>query len=170
MAPRRSQYEEDAHTIYASSRLFMDGDMSPNLDDVKKTKVYTDGKKLDELSGGEEKLFEETGDPADRLEEIINNCLQRAGNEPLNGLSKCAPVLRREIVFSFAHKLMVCGLAQAWERQFPEIPFPIRMTDDTRPLVLRRNGEWEEACQHELSHLSGWRLVEEAAIRIEQGA
>jgi hypothetical protein len=167
MTPRMSQYEEDALAIYRGSKIFLHVGMSPGPSDLEKTKVYSDGEALDQLSGGTAEDFEEVGDPTDRLQEIISNCIERARLEPLEGLSECTPALRREIVFSFANKLMLRDLEQAWTRQLPGLPFPIRTTEDTRPLVRRRNGEWEEAGQYELRHLSGWRLIEEAS-RVEE--
>jgi len=165
-----SQYQEDALAIYRGSKIFLHVGMSPGPSDLEKTKVYSDGEALDQLSGSTGEDFEEVGDHTDRLQEIINNCIERARLAPLEGLSECTPALRRGIVFSFASRLMLCDLEQAWTRQLPGLPFPIRTTVDTRPLVRRRNGEWEQAGEYELRHLSGWSLIEEAASQIEEGA
>lgn len=166
MRPRMSQYEQDALAIYHGSKIFLNCGMSPDSSDLEKTKIYSDGEALE----GTQEDFEESGDPIERLREIISNCIERADLEPLDDLSECTPALQREIVLSFAHKAMLCGLEQAWKRQLPELPFPIRMTENARPLVRRRNGEWEETGERELRHLSGWHLIEEAASRIEEGA
>jgi hypothetical protein len=136
--------------------------MSPDIDKLKLTASYQRGEKLEEATGlSEDQEVVGRAQGVVRMEEIINNCLERAGNEPLEFPTDCAPAFRQKIVLSVAQKMLFGELDQAWKRQIPELQFPIRISEKTRPLVRRRNGEWEETQGHELWHLSGWSVIEE---------
>jgi hypothetical protein len=135
MTPRLSQYDEDALTIYRSSRLFLHGNMSPDLDKLKLTASYQRGEKLEEARGLSED--QEVGDRAQgvvRMEEIINNCLERAGNEPLEFPTDCAPAFRQKIVLSVAQKMLFGELDQACRKTTPSAPIP--------PAPTRVEGEY----------------------------
>ena len=141
--PRLSEYEEDALTIYRHAQL-LGRNVCPIFGDVAETAVYRRGQELakrpSEVSADE---INAADDGIDWMEQTINNAFGRAGLPRL----AYPPAIRKQAVLFTAHRALLLIFQQAWERQLPELSFPIKTEiegNDGRLYLRQTSGAWLE--------------------------
>jgi len=150
MKPQLSQYDADASLIHFVVGRLSDN-TTPRQSEMKSIEIYRHAEELDtrraETTGENWR-----GDSGTRLEKILNNLLCRSG-EPQ--LTEHPPEIRHEVALYLASALMLTAAELAWERQLPDLPFPIRLEDDARLYLRRPSGQWEGADEWETERFLG---------------
>jgi hypothetical protein len=129
MQPQLSEYDQDALTLYRG-QAFIDARMTPSYLELERTPIFRRGAELAaELAESEER------DRAGQRQRIAGLLARLALGEWQN---RVAALMVVAIVRGDLQRYQ-----QAWERQLPELPFPIRI-DGTRFLYRVWKGGWEE--------------------------
>jgi len=147
--PRRSQYDQDALQIASFARPFLCGLETEQVSrEVKATAVYQHGERLEHEPGGYSEALQWDKEPNDRLAEILQAAMGRAG---WNGELPSKDVKwRNALVRLLSGQVLLAGCEAAWNRQLPEMPFPVRVErhgDTFRMYRRQHSGEWNEETQ-----------------------
>jgi hypothetical protein len=147
---RRSQYDEDALQIVSGDRMFLCGlKAEPISRQLKATAIYQHGERLETVPSDEDgERGQWDKDPIDRLAELMQLARQR---------SECKVELppkevkwRKPLLLLLAQQSLLPVFQAAWERQLPEMPFPVRIESDGDTFRMYRrqhSGEWNEETQ-----------------------
>jgi hypothetical protein len=155
--PRRSQYDEDALQIVSGDRMFLCGlKAEPISRQLKATAIYQHGERLETLpsdEGGEPQQWDK--DPIDRLAELMQLAWQRAVSKV--DIPPKEAKWREPLLLLLAQQSLLSLFQAAWERQLPEMPFPVRIEsdDDTFRMYYRQpSGRWKEKIDNHMSRLA----------------
>jgi hypothetical protein len=158
--PRRSQYDEDALQIVSGDRMFLCGlKAEPISRQLKTTAIYQHGERLETLPSDSD----EDGEPGqwdqdhsiDRLAELMQLAWQRSESKvelPPNEMK-----WRKPLLLLLAQQSLLSLFQAAWERQLPEMPFPVRVErhgDTFRMYYRQPSGQWEEKIDNHMSRLA----------------
>jgi len=140
--PHMWQHDHDAMQIVSYSHMFLRGPKAEHIvSKVRSTPIYQCGEQLKRYG----EPIESDKNPDDRLAELLDFLLQGSGLELPPKDSK----LRKPVVELLGHYVGFYLFRQAWERQLPEMPFPIRVENNgpiynVRVFFLQPSGEWKE--------------------------
>jgi hypothetical protein len=155
--PRRSQYDEDALQIVSGDRMFLCGlKAEPISRQLKATAIYQHGERLETLPSdddGDPGQWDK--DPIDRLAELMQLAWQRAGSKVELPPKKVK--WREPLLLLLAQQLLLGVFQAAWERQLPEMPFPVRVErdgDTFRMYYRQPSGQWEEKIDNHMRCLA----------------
>jgi len=144
--PQRSQYDQDALEILAFVRLFLCGPEAAEISrEVRATKIVQHGERLQHEPSDYSEAMQWDKEPNDRLAEILQAAMGRAG---WNGELPAKDVKwRNPLVRLLIDQALLVGFEAAWNRQLPEMAFPVRVDrdGDTFHMYFRQpSGQWEE--------------------------
>jgi hypothetical protein len=141
MKEKLSPYDQDALVLYETAPMIT-ASMSPNHFEVEPTSVYQRGKELSELR-------REEAEDDDRD-------FQSKWQGWLDELAEAGLTMRQY------HDCQLTRFREAWERQLPNLPFPIRVEGD-RVYFRQPKGNWQEQTGPIIHHILGTYSAEEIA-------
>ena len=155
--PRRSQYDEDALQIVSGDRMFLCGlKAEPISRQLKATAIYQHGERLETLpSDGDGEPGQWDKDPIDRLAELMQLAWQRS--ECKVELPPKEAKWRKPMLLLLAQQALLGLFQEAWERQLPGMPFPVRVERDGDTLRMdycQPSSQWEQKIDNHMSRLA----------------
>lgn len=152
--PRISQYDQDALAIVRGGSLFLCGlELESVSREVRATPIYKRGTQLELEASDYSEPTQWDGDGTDRLAEILQSGLQRSG---VNVEFRPKDVKwHKPLVILLAQRTLLIGFEEAWKRQLPEMPFPVRVESDDDRYTFRlycrqSSGQWKEETESPL--------------------
>jgi hypothetical protein len=142
MRTKLSPYDQDALVLYETAPM-LTASMSPNYFEVEPTSIYQRGKELSEL----------------RREDSENDGrdFQTKWQSWVDELAEAGLTMRQY------HDCRLTRYREAWERQLPNLAFPIRIEGD-RVYFRQPKGNWEEQTGPVTDHILGTYSAEEIAM------
>ena len=145
--PRRSPYDRDALDIVSYARIF-----HCDSDQLRATAIHKRGEQLEHEPGeyidepSEYSKPMQWEDPTDPMARILDKLLLRSGLPPLPSRDV---KWRKPLVELLFHHVALGIFKEAWERQLPEISFPVRVDSgdpicNVRMFCLEPSGGWNE--------------------------
>ena len=146
--PRISQQDQDALAIVRGDSLFLCGlELESVSREVRATAIYKSGTQLELEASDCSEPTKWDGDGTDRVAEILQSVLQRSGVDVEFRPKEVK--WHKSLVWLLAQRALLNGFEEAWKRQLPEMPFPVRVESDydsyTYHLYYRQpSGQWKE--------------------------
>ena len=146
--PRISQYDQDALAIVRGDSLFLCGlELESVSREVRATAIYKSGRQLELEASHYSEPTQWDGDGTDRLAEILQSGLQRSGVDVEFRPKEVK--WHKPLVWLLAQRALLNDFEEAWKRQLPEMPFPVKLESDDdsytyRLYYLQPSGEWKE--------------------------
>jgi hypothetical protein len=166
MGPQTSQADHDALTLYHGVVL-LNARMDPSYAELERTEIYVRGEELSTESAIPSNYFESVNSTPATLAFHLG-----FGRNPDRGdLLRFGDV---KLIHSPAwYVKSVRDFSDAWTRQIPTLPCPLRVDDDNqvfcrlgRTATKENNGqEWEEVVEHRHRVERCWREIEEEALK-----
>jgi hypothetical protein len=115
--------------------------------EVRATAIYKRGMQLKLEASDCSEPAQWDGDGTERLAEILQSGMQRSGVD-VEFRPKDVK-WHKPLVILLAQRMLLIGFEEAWKRQLPEMPFPIRVENNgpiynVRVFFLQPSGEWKE--------------------------
>jgi hypothetical protein len=152
--PRISQYDQDALTIVSGVSLFLCGlELESVSREVRATAIYKRGTQLELEASDSSEPTQWDGDGTDRLAEILQSGLQRSGVD-VEFRPKDVK-WHKPLVWLLVQRALLNDFEEAWKRQLPEMPFPVRVESDDDRYTFRlyyrqSSGQWKEETESPL--------------------
>ena len=146
--PRMSQYDQDASSIVRGVSLFLCGlELESVSREARGTAVYKRGTQLELEASDFSEPAQWDGDGTERLAEILQSVMQRSGVD-VEFRPKDVK-WHKPLVILLAQRMLLIGFEEAWKRQLPEMPFPMRVESDDDTYTFRMyyrqpSGQWKE--------------------------
>ncbi len=146
--PRISQYDQDALAIVSGASLFLCGfELESVTREVRATAIYKRGTQLELEASDSSEPTQWDGDGTDLLAEILQSGLQRSGVDVEFRPNEVR--WHKPLVWLLVQKALLNDFEEAWKRQLPEMPFPVKVESDydsyTFRLYYRQpSGQWKE--------------------------
>jgi hypothetical protein len=146
--PRTSQYDQDALAIVRGDSLFLCGlELESVSREVRATAIHKRGTQLELEASDYSEPTKWDWDGTDRVAEILQSVLQRSG---VDVEFRPKEVKWHEpLVWLLAQRAMLNDFEEAWKRQLPEMPFPVKVESDYDTYTFRvyyrqPSGQWKE--------------------------
>ena len=146
--PRISQYDQDALTIVSGVSLFLCGlELESVSREVRATAIYKRGTQLELEASDSSEPTQWDGDGTDRLAEILQSGLQRSGVDVEFRPKEVK--WHKPLVWLLVQRALLNDFEEAWKRQLPEMPFPVKVESDHDSYTFRMyyrqpSGQWKE--------------------------
>jgi hypothetical protein len=146
--PRISQYDQDALAIVSGVSLFLCGlELESVSREARATAIYKRGAQLELEAGDCSEPTQWDGDGTDRLAEILQSALQRSGVDVEFRPNEVK--WHEPLVWLLVQRALLNDFEEAWKRQLPDMPFPVRVESDYdtynyRLYYRQPSGQWKE--------------------------